>query len=442
MGNFNRHSFMVDNYRFHLVFTGKHALDFARMERDLIPIIKHHLAIFGELPCPEYWFITLVCDQGFGGLEHIASTVLQYNRFDLPLLNVSVSAVDNNLMQKQTSQLSDTAVKPKIEKSYQQFLSLCSHELFHTWHVKRIKPLVMHQPDLTREVYTEQMWIYEGFTSLYDDLSLARSGVITPQDYAQILNENITRLLKNPGRHKQSIAESSFEAWSKFYKQDAGSINHIVSYYNKGAVVALCLDILLRQQSNNAVCLDHVMRKLWSDYGKPDKGTPDNVITLLCAKHFDIDIASFIHMATQTTMDLPLPTLLQSIGLTLNLRPSHSMQDKGGPTSKQLPTVDIGASFVNQDTFLKVINVQSNRAASIAGLHVNDLIVSVDNWQCNEQRFYSILMQHEIGRCLPLHVIRDGRLLELNFTLYAAINDTSDITISNEAMFKQWLGLT
>jgi predicted metalloprotease with PDZ domain len=300
---------------------------------------------------------------------------------------------------------------------------------------------VMHQPDLSGEVYTEQMWIYEGFTSLYDDLSLARSGVISPLDYVQVLNENITRLLKNPGRHKQSVAESSFEAWSKFYKQDAGSINHIVSYYNKGAVVALCLDIMLRQLSNNAVCLDHVMQKLWADYGQTAIGTPDEVITRLCAQHFNIDIASFIHMATQTSMDLPLPTLLQSIGLHLNLRPSMSAQDKGGPSTQPTPIIDVGASLMDYEKSVRVVNVQSARAASIAGLQVNDIIVSVNYWQCSEQRFYTILGQFEIGQTVPLHVLRDGRLLELSFTLFPAINDTSDITICDESLFKQWLGV-
>lgn len=446
LGHFNKHSFSVDGYVFHLVFSGEHSLDFAKLEDDLRPIIAHHLALFSEFPCKEYWFITLVCDQGFGGLEHIASTVLQYNRFDLPLVSLASKQTDNNRLATQTTTDTANSTTPtKLNKAYQQFLSLCSHELFHTWHVKQIKPAVMHKPDLSKEVYTEQMWIYEGFTSFYDDLALARSKVISAQAYVQVLNENFTRLLKTPGRSKQSVAESSFEAWSKFYKQDAGSINHIVSYYNKGMVVALCLDILLRQESSDKVCLDDVMRALWSDYGKPKIGTQNDVISEVCKKHFDIDVSRFIHMATQTTMDLPLPTLLNSIGLRMNLRPSVNMQDKGGRVNLALPPFDIGANFsacnMGKDTFLRVNNVQSTRAASLAGLQANDLIIAVDGWQADEAKFFSILSQGEENTCLTLHVLRDGRLLQLEFTRYAAINDTCDLFVMDKDKFTKWLGL-
>jgi predicted metalloprotease with PDZ domain len=445
-GHFNKHCFSVDGYVFHLVFSGDHKLDFEKLEKDLRPIIAHHLALFPEFPCDEYWFITLVCDQGFGGLEHIASTVLQYNRFDLPLISLASKQTDTNrLTTKTTADAANASTPAKLDKAYQQFLSLCSHELFHTWHVKQIKPAVMYRPDLSKEVYTEQMWIYEGFTSFYDDLALARSKVISAQAYVQVLNENFTRLLKTPGRSKQSVAESSFEAWSKFYKQDAGSINHIVSYYNKGMVVALCLDILLRQESGDKVCLDDVMRALWSDYGKPKIGTQNDVISEVCKKHFDIDVSRFIHMATQTTMDLPLPTLLSSIGLRMNLRPSVNMQDKGGRVNLALPPFDIGANFstckMGKDNFLRVNNVQSTRAASLAGLQANDLIIAVDGWQADEAKFFSILSQGEENSCLALHVLRDGRLLQLEFTRYAAINDTCDLFVIDKDRFTKWLGL-
>lgn len=420
IGQFDDHCFEVLGYRFHLVFTGSHNFDFARIERDLRPIIEHHISLFGDFPCPEYWFITLVCDNGFGGLEHLASTVLQYSRFDLPVMGEA----------------------DKISKEYQQFLSLCSHELFHTWHVKRIKPEVMHQPNLFEEVYTPQLWIYEGFTSFYDDLSLARSKVISPRDYVQILNEAITRLLRNPGRLKQSACESSFDAWTKFYKQDAGSVNHIVSYYNKGAIIALCLDITLRQQSRYNVSLDNVMQVLWQQYGKTQIGTADNVILEICQREFAIDLSSFLHLATQSSIDLPLPTMLNSIGLKMNLRPQAHFQDKGGPSTSSIKhTVDLGGLLAMNDKQLKVLSIQEGRALSIAGLCVGDTIVALNKWQCDDKRFLHILNQAKLGDCLPVDVLRDGRLLTLTIEVQKAIADTCDITIENEALFMQWLGL-
>jgi predicted metalloprotease with PDZ domain len=418
IGQYNDYCFTVLNHKFHLVFTGEHDFDFARMERDLRPIIEHHITLFGDFPCKEYWFITLVCEQGFGGLEHLASTVLQYSRFDLP--------------RKGGDQ--------KMTKEYQQFLSLCSHELFHTWHVKRIKPKVMHSPNLYEEVYTPQLWIYEGFTSFYDDLSLARSEIITPLDYVQILNEAITRLVRNPGRLKQSASESSFDAWNKFYKQDAGSVNHIVSYYNKGAIIALCLDITLRQQSNNTISLDTIMKHLWVQYGQTQIGTNDDVILALCKNEFDIDLSSFLHLATQTSIDLPLPTFLHSIGLQINMRANHHFQDKGGP-SVGAAKYDIGGVLTMNDNYLKVASVHENRALSLAGLQVGDIIVAFNKWQCDDKRFLQLLNHCELEETVPIDVIRDGRLLSLNFAVKQAIADTCDIAIEDMQIFRAWLGL-
>ncbi|MGK0372400.1 MAG: putative metalloprotease with PDZ domain [Glaciecola sp.] len=418
LGKFDDYCFDVLGNRFHLVFTGQHNFDFPRMERDLSAIIEHHINLFGDFPCKEYWFITLVCDHGFGGLEHLASTVLQYSRFDLPLVGEA----------------------DKISKEYQQFLALCSHELFHTWHVKRIKPEVMYQPNLFEEVYTPQLWIYEGFTSFFDDLSLARSKLVSPAQYVQILNEAITRLMRNPGRLKQSASESSFDAWNKFYKQDAGSVNHRVSYYNKGAIIALCLDITLRQQSNNKVSLDNVMKCLWEQYGKTQLGTPDDVILKLCKTEFNIDLSGFLFLATQTPIDLPLPTLLHSIGLKLNMRPNHSFQDKGG-SSVANTKHDLGAVLAMSDKQLKVVSIQENRALSIAGLYVGDTIVAFKKWQCDDLRLYKLLNLCNIGETLPIDVMRDGKLITLNFKVQPAILDTCDISIENTTVFLKWLGV-
>lgn len=427
-GLFDKHSFTYEDCEFHLVFTGRNNIDFFRLQKDLEPIISHHLELFGEIPCKEYWFMTLVCDKGFGGLEHLSSTVLQYSRFDLPLVKTD------------KSEGASTNISSEIEKEYQTFLSLCSHELFHTWHVKRIKPKIMQQPNLSQETYTPQLWIYEGFTSLYDDLSLARAKVITPKQYLDILNQVVSRLLNNPGRFKQSVAQSSFEAWNKFYKQDAGSTNHIVSYYNKGTIVALCLDILLRQQSQEAVSLDTIMLDLWQDYGKVGQGTPDDVIQQICKEKHNIDLDSFIHMATQTTLDLPLPSLLQHIGIQLNTRSKQNMQDKGGEL-KVINDVDIGANLAMNNQQLSVVSVQQGRAAARAGMHIGDIIIAVNGWQCNEERFYKVLQQQEKGAFMPIHIMRDGRLKQLSFELTPAIYDICVLEIADNNKFESWLGL-
>lgn len=431
IGQFEQHSFTVNEHTFNIVFTGDNGLNLARIEKDLRPIIAHHISLFNEFPCEDYWFLTLLCNNGFGGLEHTASTVLHYSRNDLPTLG------DSNY----SNQSSELTIN---EPGYQTFLSLCSHELFHTWHVKRIKPLIMHQPNLSHEVYTPQLWIYEGFTSLYDDLSLARSKLISPERYVEILNSVFSRLLRSPGRFSQSVSQSSFEAWSKFYKQDAGSINHIVSYYNKGTVVALCLDIHLRQLTNNEYGLDHVMQHLWNDYGKPNIGTTDNVITTLCKKYFDVDIQQFLYVATETTMDLPIANSLEYIGLKLHLRSMQTFADKGEKAVKPSNNLiyDLGFNAKNHNGFLKVLSVQSSRAGSQAGLKIDDLIIAIDAKQCNDHVFINRLACASENEQLSLHVLRDGRLIRLDYPVLPAVFDTADIKIEDEVLFEKWLGIS
>ena len=195
IGAINVHSFMVEDVVFEMMFTEVIDTDLAALLEHMKLICAHHLHLFNsDTPIKRYVFQTLVAKDGFGGLEHKASTALLYPR----------------------DALKNTAITG-ISEGYETFLSLCAHELFHTWHVKRIKPDVMVNPSLILENYTNQLWIYEGFTSFYDDATLVRTGIIDAPAYANILAKNITRLLRNPGRFDQSISTSSFEAWTKFY---------------------------------------------------------------------------------------------------------------------------------------------------------------------------------------------------------------------------------
>ncbi|MBT1451960.1 PDZ domain-containing protein [Glaciecola sp. XM2] len=419
MGQLCMQSFEVEGVRFHVVFTGDQTMDLARICEDLTPICAHHIQLFGESPVSEYWFMTLLCDKGFGGLEHKASTVLQYSRFDLPMLG---------------------AAQEKTE-SYQQFLSLCSHELFHTWHVKRIKPEIMVNPNLSEETYTPQLWIYEGFTSLYDDLTLARTGVITPEQYCQILAQSITRLMRNPGRHLQSVSESSFDAWTRFYKQDANSVNHIVSYYLKGSIIALALDINIRQQSGNTKSLDDIMRSLWHRYGKHEIGTPDDVISMLCKQDLDLDLDSFIHVAASTTMDLPLSTLINSVGLTLHMRCSEGYSDKGGKPASIVNSRDMGANLSDDIQGVKVNQVLASSAAAAAGLQVGDIIIACKHYKATLERLSQFLESTALGESVLLHVMRDNQLIQCKLEAREAPLDTCYISINNETLLYNWLGI-
>ena len=409
----------VDNVSFTLLFSGNNNIDYARIAKDLAPICQHHLSLFGTpYPVKDYLFMTLLADNGFGGLEHKYSTALLYPRFELPLIGDSEEMTDG----------------------YVTFLSLCSHEFFHTWHVKRIKPNVMVNPDLSKESYTNQLWIYEGFTSFYDDVTLARVGTIPAQKYLDIVAQNMSRLLQNAGRFKQSAAESSFDAWTKFYKQDASATNNIVSYYTKGGIIALGLDLLLREQSGDTVCLDDVMRILWQQYGKDESGTPDNVIQTLCKAHLDIDVSNYLNSVVYHTDDVELETLVQRIGIALRTRAKVSSEDKGGLSSKAPTKRQLGATLKAAPLGLTVVQVFEGLAAMNAGILLNDNIIAIDGHVVSQGKLQRILDTTREST-LEVSLIRDGQLLNVTLPVVDARKDMAFFEINDENAFNQWLGV-
>lgn len=430
LGQFEQHTFEVGETKFHLVLSGSTQTDIKKICRDLRPLCEHHMTMFDGFPEEEYWFIALLTEDGFGGLEHRASTALMYPRFHLPM----------------KQDFKDTSDDDWRSADYQRFLSLCSHELFHTWHVKRNKPEVMISPDLSQEAYMEQLWIYEGFTSLYDDLSLARSKLITHERYAQILAENLTRLIRTQGRHSQTVTESSFNAWTKFYKQDAGSHNHIVSYYNKGAIVALLLDITLRDLSAGKYCLDNVMQILWRDYGSKNIGTHDHVIHDICKAHFDIDISAFLDIAIYSTIDLPYSQMLSSIGLKLHYRSRSGLKDLGGTPADKVALSGFGASYQDKDSGVILQSVQDGSPASRAGLQIGDILIAIDKWQVSSTTLQSILDSYASdintaaeNSMVTLTYLRQGRLIHSSMRVEAAILDTVYFSIEDASKFERWI---
>ena len=217
-----------------IAITGRIRADLDRIARDLARVCQWQIDLFagaagGRAPFDRYLFQVAAVGDGYGGLEHRASTSLLCRRDELPAEGDS-----------------------DVGEGYRNFLGLASHEYFHSWNVKRIKPAAFVPYDLAREGYTRQLWAFEGITSYYDDLALVRSGVIEPPSYLELLGRAITTVLRTPGRHRQSVAESSFDAWIKFYRPDENTPNAVVSYYAKGSLVALALDLVLRRSARRS----------------------------------------------------------------------------------------------------------------------------------------------------------------------------------------------
>ena len=333
-----RFSFEANGIPHEFVVSGKHAMNIARMQQDIEKICATEISMFGSAPFKNYTFMTMATGNSYGGLEHPNSTSLITPRDDLPK--------------------TDEPEEPSAD--YQRFLGLCSHEYFHSWLVKFIRPENFVNYDLNKEGYTSLLWIFEGFTSYYDDLILLRSGVISQASYIKLLKTQIDRYLQNPGRFVQSVSESSFDAWVKFYRQDENSNNAGTSYYNKGCLVALCLDLGLRLRGSS---LDALMRKL---YENAQKGIQvhERTIVELCNELTGDNWIEQINHLINTTDELPLDQLFPEFGLSYSLK-----------NDKSLP---LGLKLVEKPEGVLVQSARRDGAAAQAGLSAHDVIIAID----------------------------------------------------------------
>lgn len=333
-----RFGFEANGIPHEFVVSGKHAMNAARMQQDIEKICATEISMFGSAPFLNYTFMTMATANSYGGLEHPNSTSLISPREDLPKANEP----------------------EEPSEDYQRFLGLCSHEYFHSWLVKFIRPENFVNYDLNKEGYTSLLWIFEGFTSYYDDLILLRSGVIPQASYIKLLKTQIDRYLQNPGRFVQSVSESSFDAWVKFYRQDENSNNAGTSYYNKGCLVALCLDLGLRLRGSS---LDALMRKL---YENAQKGIQvhERTIVELCNELTGDNWIEQINHLINTTDELPLDQLFPEFGLSYSLK-----------NDKSLP---LGLKLVDKPEGVLVQSARRDGAAAQAGLSAHDVIIAID----------------------------------------------------------------
>lgn len=386
-------SFVAGGVAHDMVFTGVLPnLDLQRIAADCAKICEAQIKLFdpdqGQTPFNDhsgrYVFLTTVTGSDYGGLEHRNSTALICSRQSLP-----------------------TVGEKEQSKAYREFLGLVSHEYFHSWNVKRIKPAVFAPYELDKPALTSLLWIFEGFTSYYDDLMLLRSGLITEEQYFEILAETISRVNNDSGRIKQSVAESSFDAWTKFYQQDENARNQIVSYYSKGSLVALCLDLLIRQQSNGKRSLDDVMRYLWVHYGKDfyqgkARGLrEEDVLDVLHqATNVDSDILEeFLERYVYGTKKLPLKELLAANGLKLSKS-----------TQPAAPTVSLDVRTVSRNNQCIIQSVMQHGVAHKGGLSAQDTLVAIDSLRVDGSNLNELLSRYQVGQQATIHVFRRDEL--------------------------------
>jgi predicted metalloprotease with PDZ domain len=408
LGAFALAGFKAHGVQHDVVITGRVPnLDMARLTADLKKICETQIAFFEprtkRAPMQRYLFMTLAVGDGYGGLEHRASTALICARADLPV--------------KGRQQTGD---------GYRTYLGLCSHEYFHTWNVKRIKPAAFAPYDLQTENYTPLLWLFEGFTSYYDDLFLVRSGLIDHDAYLTMLAKTVNGVLRGSGRLKQSVAESSFDAWVKYYRQDENAPNAIVSYYTKGSLVALALDLTIRAETGSRKSLDTVMRALWQRYGRnfytagPDRGQgiSDAEVERLFDEVTGLKLKRFFDRHVRGTDELPLAKLLMRFGI------EWSENRKGA-------TPGLGIRAVRDGSDCKLANVYEGGAAHRAGLSAGDLLVAVDGLRVSATNLETLLARYRIGDLVTLHAFRRDELISVVVKLEA--DDAPRIALARRA---------
>ena len=420
IGTFQTLEFKACGITHKMVFTGiTGEVDFARLEQDLIKICEYELNFFGApYPIEEYLFQVTVTGSDYGGLEHRSSTALICSRYDLPYPGME-----------------------EASDGYVQFLELCSHEYFHTWNVKRIMPEVYQNHPLDTPAFTEQLWWFEGVTSYYDALILLRSGVIDEPTYLKLLGQQMTRVYRMPGRFKQTLAESSFLTWTKFYQQDENAPNAIISYYTKGSLMALALDFLLREGSQNKLSLDTVLLELWHNYGAKQKGLKEGEIQHICQELSGLDLSEFFQMALHKVDDFDFEALFKAFGYQFSLRPAATLSDLGGEASEKVAKFNLGANLVEQNGAVVLKHIWRQGSFADAGLTTNDEIIALNGIKISTKSDIERLMQRTpLGMSWHCHYFRRDELMETTIELQPAIADRVVISkLDEESETLQWL---
>ena len=412
LGTFWRGEFVAAGIKHHFIVSGAPAsFDGARLLADTQAICEAEISFWHgrqpqQAPQRHYLFMLNAVHDGYGGLEHRHSTALICKRADLPRHGQASSGAPSD--------------------GYTTLLGLISHEYFHSWNVKRLRPAEFARFDYAQENYTELLWFFEGFTSYFDDLLLRRAKLIDNAHYLKLLSRTINQVLQTPGRQVQSVAQSSFDAWVKYYRQDENTANATVSYYTKGSLVALCLDLSLRDGGKTS--LDAVMRTLWLRcQGGPM--TQDDLLAVLAdlsGRSYATEIQQWVH----GTADLPLKKLLKQHGIRVE------------ETSAPLPD-QLGLKL-NEQQGIRVKSVLRGSAAELAGFAAGDEWLGVatgegktsQRWRLNKLDELATYLGSDT-HCRAL-VARDQRLLTLSLNWTETLRPVK-LTVTDTQALNTWL---
>ncbi len=418
LGNTTTYPFEIEGQKYALInqgdtrlWNGKQAAD------DISRIVKSVQSFWKINPLEhEYLFMNIIAS-GSGGLEHDYSTVMLSSPWQM-----------------------------RNREDYIRWLSLATHEFFHVWNVRRLRPQALNEYQYDKETYTRELWLAEGLSSYYDNLLLFRTGLITVEEYLVLLADEILNYEQSPGRKVRSAEQASFDAWIKHYKPDANSINSDVSYYRKGSLIGFVADTALRESSKQEFSLDDIMREMYRQYGPAgitSRGYPPRAFEELIEQKAGKQVAQQLEILLTTTADPDVDAALDYYGLQLDRAPSRlAAETVGSP----VPT-DFGLVWGSQESLLLVETVVRGSSGALAGVLPGDELLAVTGQRVNRLNIQDRMLRMQPDEMAELLLVRNGRVLTLPVQVQHAIPDKYRIVIKPEInkrekeRMERWLGL-
>ena len=422
IGTHERLEFEVEGKRHRWAIWGRGNHDADRLVADATRVILAEKALFGTLPYPEYLFILHLISGGSGGLEHKNSTSLLADRWSFR------------------------------GPAYENLQGLVAHEFFHLWNGKRIRPAALGPFDYTRENYTRDLWVVEGLTTYYTEVMLRRAGLMTQQRFLDKLADQVTRLQTTPGRLVQPLADASFDAWIKFYRPDANTPNATISYYQKGAMVGLLLDLRIRAATENRRSLDDVMRALWERFGARDVGYAEGAVEALASEVAGVDLAPDFDRWLRSTEELDFAAHLAAAGLVL--APAH--EPRPGMPAFAVPAAEPGGGGARTEVRtgiqlkyeggrMVIGHVLADTPAWRAGLSAGDEPVALDGLRVMGEALNARLAEKKTGERVSLTVFRRDELVTVELEVERAaparlaIRPAESPTPEQRRVLEDWL---
>ena len=397
LGNFDTIGYESGNVPHKVVMIGEGNYDLSQIKEDFKKISDSQIKMMGGHPSEQYIHFIYNIAQGGGGLEHANSQTSMMSRWNYTNAN-----------------------------KYRSFLGLIAHEYFHLWNIKRIRPMELGPFDYDKEVYSEMLWIAEGITSYYDDRTLLLTGKYSEDEYLKIISSQINRLENTPGKKVMSLAHSSLLAWVKAYLPNEESANKTISYYNKGLLAAVLLDLEIRKSSNHS--LDDVMRMLYSDiYLREDRGFTQQEFVTICSELADKDMNDFFNDVIYSVKHLNY-NIFNDFGIDLLIKNKNLNQSWSGVSSKL------------QEGKVIITKIISNSPGVESGLSVNDEIIAINGWRLSS-KFEDYLSKFEIDERIVISYSRDEKMQTTKLRLLANPEIKYELIVKDKAnkLLADWL---